>query len=336
MQSGKGTIFNKTGGKKMSIEHDIKSEYIAEIHYNNLVTFLNRVKVSSQASFPYIVGFRKTGEYSILMLNAGAAAKPHSILAKTIKDDTMTAAEKACPPLTLLYGLVAHRDSKEEIDGLYRAMENQETPLIFSRKADSDLIGFISQATNISRVNVEALMGREKKEILALMKDTTSIYSAAKYAYQYVAGDYDLHDLIQKVSKWGPIPSDCDDERRALNLLNNIFMTGNVKLDKSPTEFIWDTYYPVQHGPQYNYIAHMYDKEKDKKLVGKVAAASFPVLMLNMGTDIEWKIIKNIDELRSYYETHSINIKNSWGADFETYIAARQDKTFYEYMRSKK
>ena len=46
-----------------------------------------------------------------------------------------------------------------------------------------------------------------KEEILEQMRNSKSKFYAGKYASKYVTGDYDLHDLISKVSQIAPIPS---------------------------------------------------------------------------------------------------------------------------------
>ena len=94
-----------------------------------------------------------------------------------------------------------------------------------------------------------------------------------------------------------------------------------------------DDFNPVQHGPQYNYIAHMYNEEKNEKLVEGVAKASMPVLMVNVKQDnVEWVEIETLEELQKYYEENFANMKYSWKDGFEKYIEDRQGKSFTDYM----
>ncbi|MBD5519905.1 MAG: hypothetical protein HDR03_01530 [Lachnospiraceae bacterium] len=315
---------------------DIKKEYIAPVHYTNLMEYLIRSINSSQSSFPYIVSFRKTGNYSVLMLEAGAAAKPHSILEKTIKEGSITDEEKNCKALLLLYGLVA---SREEIDGkrigpiigLYKASDSKD--VIFKRDGRT-LPEFVSAVTGIDLEELAVLDTMDKETILTEMaKDKSeSKFSAEHYAKRYIAGDYDIHDLLDKVTQVHPVPSDSLEEFKALNDLNAI-MTKGKQYSGNETQFILDPYYPIQHGSQYNYVAHMLDKERSKEIVLAVAQASFPILMLNIVQNkIEWLEIKTLEDLKNYYDCHYAHIKSTWDPDFAEYVAKRQSKSIAEFI----
>jgi len=331
---------NRKRGVKMSRtidEEKIQKEYIAKRHYENLKKYLERTFESSQSSFPYIVSFRHTGEYSVMMLNAGAAAKPHTILKKTIKEGAMTEMEAQYRPLTLLYGLTAYREKGDtDIMGMYAVTEEGESYEIIKRNAGEALSAFISRMTGISEEKVKALESKDKETILAMMKDESSDYYAGRYAMRYVAGDYDLHDLLGTVPQIHPVPSDSDEEFRAMNDLNAIFMAGKRYDISNGNLFVQRPYYPVQHGPQYNYIAHMFSKEPKEVLLQKVAAADFPVAVLNVRSgEIVWTEIDCMESLEKYYEENYAVMKNSWGSDFPAYITARAGKSFEEYMKAK-
>lgn len=322
---------------KVISEEKIKKEYIAERHYENLKTWLEHTFASSQSSFPYIVSFRHTGEYSTMMLHAGAAAKPHAILKKTIKEGAMTAEEAKYRPLTLLYGLTAHRINDDtDIIGMYSVAENGRSYEIIARNGGESLPEFISRITGFSQEKVRALEMMDREAILAMMRDKSSEYYAGRYAATYVAGDYDLHDLLGLYPQIHPIPSDSDEEFQAMNDLNAIFMTGK-KYDLSHGRlFVQKPYYPVQHGPQYNYIAHMFSQEPKKTLLRKVAAADFPVAVLNVRSgEIIWTEIDCMEDLQNYYETNYAVMKNSWKDDFPGYITARAGKSFEAYIKAK-
>lgn len=321
-----------------TIQEDvIQKEYIAKRHYENLKSYLERTFVSSQSSFPYIVSFRHTGAYSVMMLDAGAAAKPHTILKKTIKEGAITEAEALYSPLTLLYGLTAYREKDDaEILGMYAVSGDGRSYEIIGRYDGEALSTFISRITGFSEEAVIALEETDRETILAMMKDKRSEYCAARYAARYVAGDYDLHDLLGLYPQIHPVPSDSDEEFRAMNDLNAIFTTGKRYDLSSGNLFVQKPYYPVQHGPQYNYIAHMFSKEPKEKLLKKVAAADFPVAVLNVRSgEIVWTEIDCIEDLQKYYEANYAVMKNSWGDDFPAYIAERAGKSFEAYMKTK-
>lgn len=319
-------------------EKMIQKEYIAPKHYENLKTYLEHTFESSQSSFPYIVSFRHTEEYSVLMLEAGAAAKPHTILKKTIKERTMTEEEAQYRPLTLLYGLTADRENEgADIQGMYVVSEDGRSYDIIKRRSKESLPVFISRITGLSEEKVRRLETEDKETILTMMRDKSSEYCAERYAQRYVAGDYDLHDLLGLYPQIHPIPSDSDEEFRAMNDLNAIFMTGERYDISGGNLFVQKPYYPVQHGPQYNYIAHMFNKEPEKKLLQKVASVDFPVAVLNARAgEIIWTEIDCMEDLQRYYEANYAVMKNSWGSDFPAYITARAGKSFEEYMKAKR
>ncbi|MCH5249848.1 MAG: hypothetical protein J1E98_07940 [Lachnospiraceae bacterium] len=333
---------------------DFIKEYITPSHLENLNSYFADMKSNSQLSFPYIVSFRKAGKYSIFMLEAGAAAKPHSVLEKTIKDSTVTHDDDINQPiLKLLYGLAAKRENGK-ITGLVLASDlivKESLP-----RGNKNLIQFINEATGISEADLIKLKDMLKDEagaalskeeraknkeyneklIFGLMAEEGGVYEARKYAYKYYTGDYDIHDLISKISQIAPIPSESDEEARAINDLNTIFRTGK-RYEGTVRTVIEDKYNPVQHGPQYNYIAHMYTVEKDKRLEDSVAKASLPVLMLNVKSgNAEWNEIKTLEKLKEYYENNFAHMKYSWEKGFEKYIEERQGKTFIQHMAGKK
>lgn len=302
-------------------EEKITKEYIAKKHFEGWKKFFKEKSKSSQISFPYVVGFRYTGEHSVRMLNAGAGAKPHTVLEKTIKAGTITSKEKNEKLLALLYGLVAKRDAAGEIEGIYYADPTQG---VFKRGKNVQLRDFIQAVTRISSGEMKRLDSMTPEKIFEEMDKPGSL----NYASEYLSGDYDLHDLISKISQTAPIPSDSNDEARALNTLNQIMM-GLER--QTQWTFVHNPYYPVQHGPQYNYIAHMYAEEPTKKLAESVAKAAFPVLMLNVRDGREdWKEITDLEGLKAYYESLGITVKNSWTDPL--YIAKRQDKSFEQFM----
>lgn len=321
---------------KIINEERIQTDYIAKRHYTQLKEYLEHTFKSSQSRFPYIVSFRHTGKDSTRMLEAGAAAKPHSILDKTIKEGAMTAEEAAYAPLVLLHGLTAYRERNDsDIQGLYAVVS--DTKYVVRRRGQGeDLCSFIAGMTRLTWDEVHALEGMKKEDILELMKQPDSRYYAANYAMDYIAGDYDLHDLLKLTSHIHPVPSDGDEEIQARNELNSIFMTGTKDSIKG-LKAVKNLHFPVQHGPQYNYIAYMYNAEPTQQLVKKVAAADFPIAVLNTRSNqIVWTEIDNIDDLKRYYETNYAVMKYSWDTEYMNYIAERVGKSFEEYMRVKR
>lgn len=338
----------------------IQKEYIAPIHYEKLNSYLQsmlktipanamdksvqRVVRDPNKSFPYIVSFRKTGKYSVLMLNCGAAAKPHDILDKTIKETSINSVEKGCKQLLLLYGLVARRravsntgsgnsNELKEIDALYLAPDKATGAIGTCERGNDNLIKFIAKATGISEKRLLEVGEMSEDNILKSMADPESDLYAGNYAGQYIAGDYDIHDLISKITQPHPVPEGSVEEIEALNHLNQVMMQGEWGRPKGDM-FIKEPRNPIQHGSQYNYVAHMCNEEPDAKIVESVAMAALPVLMLNFkDINIEWVEIETLDDLRKYYDDNFVNMKNTWKEDFPAYIVARQCRKVNELHR---
>lgn len=336
----------------------IQAEYIAPKHFEKLNGYLQSmmrtqqdsedpsrqriVRVASR-SFQYVVSFRKTGRYSVLMLNEGAAAKPHSILDKTIKPGAINSEEEGCKQLLLLYGLVARRRARtgaatqnsndpntKEIDALCCTPDKSGRISVLERGSDS-LLKFLSKATGISEDKLGRLNSMSNEDILKSMVDKTSDFYAGKYANKYIAGDYDIHDLVSKTTQPHPVVSESEEEFMALNDLNSLMMTGE-HYRGSERRFILDPFYPIQHGSQYNYVAHMWNVEPDEKIVSKVALPDLPILMLRVrGTKIEWQEIDDVDSLNQYYSANSIKVKEAWRDDTSDDVKAAQCVSAKEY-----
>ena len=163
------------------------------------------------------------------------------------------------------------------------------------------------------------------------MVDKTSDFYAGKYAAKYIAGDYDIHDLVSKITQPHPVVSESEEEFMALNDLNSLMMTGE-HYKGSERKFILDPFYPIQHGSQYNYVAHMWNVEPNEKIVSKVALPNLPILMLRgRGTKIEWLEIDDVDSLNQYYAANSIKVKEAWRDDASDDVKAAQCVSAKEY-----
>lgn len=113
----------------------------------------------------------------------------------------------------------------------------------------------------------------------------------------FITGDYDMHDLVSYTSQRGPIPSESPDETRAINALNQAL---------GETDF---QYRKIQHGPQYNYIAHMKSQEPGKPISIKVADIDLPVAFCARG---QWTILETRKDLEDFYSGESIHLKWTW------------------------
>ncbi len=332
--------------EKQNTEKEIKKKFVTEKHFEALSKAV--INVPGKANFDkqnIIVSFREAGEDAVRMLNAGAGAKPHAILDKSIKLDRLKEdfpEKEICRigNLECIYGLVPFPVDKREnlnIGGLYLTCKGVQYFETNSNKAyqirenpenkrkylsvENDLQSFIDS------IAVDAATKKRRPE--------------TEYAKWFITGDYDIHDLVCLTGQRHPVPSDSWEEAEFMTILNDA-MTGNHKwADKNEErkrcgdgikKFEPDEYDPIQHGPQYNYITFTYVNEQKKKIVEKVARISVPVAVLDKNG---WSIIREASELVKYYEANSIKVKDLWKLtpEGENYLKARVNKSFEEYMR---
>jgi len=181
----------------------------------------------------YIYSFREAGEYTIRCLSRGAGAKPHSILAKTIKtvgvtDKNEEQKVKAANAVInrffqdfgedkelaqgLLMGLVGFWD-KGEITGIYvtklgeekikeYAHKKNEKVNIFSRNKDNLILGKEhARYLNLASKELKAGLIECYKNISILEEMPESIKNLNNmqmYLFNrlFFSGDYDMHDFF--------------------------------------------------------------------------------------------------------------------------------------------
>lgn len=78
----------------MTTEEIIKSRFVTPKHFDAISNVILETRHTGCAKLNVIISFREAGEHTIKMLSAGAGAKPHSILAKSIKDGTLSEKDK--------------------------------------------------------------------------------------------------------------------------------------------------------------------------------------------------------------------------------------------------
>ncbi|MDI6539540.1 RHS repeat protein [Pantoea ananatis] len=242
-------------------------------------------KVSRQ--YGVILSVRETGVNSIAQLKNKSAAKGHNILEKTIKqrsvesvygeqtEETMAAATGAG-----LIGLVGHWGGENrQISGIWvhnvANNEDEIFPLTLSDK--QGLADFKKQVDNNKIVPY--------------------------------TGDYDLHEIVMKDTRRKP-GADSDLESHILRSLNmEIF-----KLDKNrPVERTYMN--AVRHGPQSNFVEHMWDHERAnvEQHGGYLAAVArpgpFPVALVDGDS---WTVFDNEQEWRAYFRDRLISQPRHW------------------------
>lgn len=261
----------------------------------------------------FAVSFRDAGKYSLDKLAAGAGAKGHKILEKTIKpssvgeefekycEDQKKAAESQSKnpetnPETLfkdyikityiegIEGLVAHWENGEVV-GLYLTTKGKR----YFEGIDS----FRDRIEYYNDVPVLCIKGLSSKEMLFPKKsgEVPTSDDNSNWETYFFTGDYDMHDLYNRIGQGSTIPSDSEDERMHIRYLRDA-MSGGEKIESE--------YMKIQHGPQVSYIAHNLDLEPGEKIVYAVANIANNVAICDRG---KWGILKSPADILNWYNS---------------------------------
>lgn len=288
-----------------------------------------------------LAAFRAAGPFSLEKLAFGAAAKPHSILAKTIKPEEVGLDGRTFDALSLngvsyseetweetarrfLCGLVGIRKGRE-IVGLYVSSKGKELlkgNVIPSADGEQGMIRFSDLNGLLSWI----------KSLFISVKPTDRY--ALKLSPYFISGDYDIHEIQRKratgtayehipacsraeaeilceLSKGALAKAAQDRGRRITDKDHTAYL---VSLDKAQydsgvvkaNEYIPGEYSPIQHGAQDNYLDFMFRRESNEALVSKVLLLDNNIAVY-CGERNEWCIIQNspdsklICEIRALY-----------------------------------
>lgn len=305
---------------------------------------------------------RPAGMDTLAKLGQGAAPKPHSILEKSIKageydflyylyhdpaNRALAAYEQQAREA--LCGLVAYREdfsfTYEEGGAEKTGMVKVIRGLYLSSAGERHFAGLPAFTVSRDGKNRAYVVFNGSIDLLDWVHQILGTAGSGEhFETWFVTGDYDLHDLVEQVgSSVNPYVSDSGDEATALLQLGNII--AGKPAGGTVTTFTPDEMSLIQHGPQYNYIAHTFDKEKELEIVGKVADLSLEIALYD-GKD--WVIIENdpndraafdkqSGELKQYYEDHHAKLKWTWdrsNPDAEKYITHISGKKLADIVRS--
>lgn len=257
-----------------------------------------------------IVSFRAAGEATLERIRAGAAPKPHVILDKSLK------AQEFGEPVeqngtvgqmrNALAGLVPYREGNA-IKGLHLSS-------LGVTYFESESLGFeIGQIKESGRKYLVCDPTCAKDPFVKWLLEKLSEAPDFRYTQWFVTGDYDLHDMALKISQGAPVPSDSYDEARILKALSEGIM--RREYSGPAGRYLPDEFSPIQHGPQYNYIAHMKSMEADRSIVPKVADLDLRIALFD---GREWTILEanersqQAQKLQEYYESHGLKLKWIW------------------------
>ncbi|MDN5104938.1 hypothetical protein O8C79_06480 [Aliarcobacter butzleri] len=274
--------------------------------------------------FNCAISFREAKAPVLKLMRYGAGTKPHSIMFdKTLKNDTSSKEYEFLKEIGLesifekLEGYVTYyrEFNEKKIFGIYLTKEGKEAYL---KKSEE-----LTNGRNILLVDKDF-----KEEFL----------NNPSY---FITGDYDTHDIVSFTTQAHTIPSELDFEE-ILNPLNYV-LASNVEIEKHTQGRADSTinaiaefkekepslksainaikekrksveYYPIQHGAQVNYLAHVRDKEKEASIIKNVANMSDSVAICSKG---KWLYLKDKTAIKKWYEENSVRMKQTWTSQQE-------------------
>lgn len=303
--------------------------FIKESDINPIIdSFILKEDIVGIAEFTRIfncaISFREAKAPVLKLMRYGAGTKPHSIMFdKTLKNDTSSKEYQFLKEIGLesifekLEGYVTYyrEFNEKKIFGIYLTKEGKEAYL---KKSEE-----LTNGRNILIVDKDF-----KEEFL----------NNPSY---FITGDYDTHDIVSFTTQAHTIPSELDFEE-ILNPLNYV-LASNVEIEKhtqgranstinAVTEFKEKEpslksainaikekrksveYYPIQHGAQVNYLAHVRDKEKEASIIKNVANMSDSVAICSKG---KWLYLKDKTAIKKWYEEYSVRMKQTWTSQQE-------------------
>lgn len=234
-----------------------------------------------------IISVREAGIYTINALGAGAAAKGHNILEKTIKADSLKPVygdrTDSILALAIARGFVGQVGAWNK-SGVYGIHAHNN----------------ISSDDRIFPINLQSSRDNE------LVNAWTNLKIITPYT-----GDYDMHDIIIKGPGGGTIPEVGSlDERGVKDDINS-----GVAARDSARPFEKESMNVVRHGPQVNYVPYMWKFEKDKVKAdngypGTVAnPGAYPIAAVNDG---QWSILESESDLFNLYDQNKTPLPEHW------------------------
>lgn len=289
-------------GNDKRIEELIKTEYVLPEDYEKIAKCAKNNNLG--------VSFRINKPEALAMLARGAGTKPHTILEKSLsrkglKEKGYDLISRELEPFL---GLVPCWTVQETEDkracptrGLYVTETGKE---FFDRDRKFETMDSDKGKGTIVRV--------KDWEGLAALKDKLDDGTLeGDWAKFFITGDYDMHDLVSYIAQRGPIPSDSNDEKRAIDCLNAAIGTTDLETRR------------IQHVPQYSFIAHMKAEQPGRPVLAKVADVDLPIAFCARGV---WLILNNRKEFEKFYESQNIKLKWSW-------IESKESKQSKQYMK---
>ncbi|ALK32587.1 hypothetical protein bpln_2g03180 [Burkholderia plantarii] len=276
----------RTRGRVLTeVEREIGETFMLPAH---LVAIAEVARIMNVA-----VSFRPAGAQTLKRLAAGARPKPHDLSDKTIKPESLARvyvdrheAERRMEQMRRhdLDGYVGHYGDGR-LDGVYVAHTAPGMSALRLKPAP-EAPGWMYLPVDHDHPG----------ESLVRLRHTADREGGL------VTGDYDMHDAINMSGARGPLG-----EGQEAALMSGINCSVAAVDPRRPLDQPWMSV--VQHGPQYNYLAHMRNQEPGARIDERVARPSLPVAMCDRGT---WHIIRTEPQLKRFYGDRGIKGKSGW------------------------
>jgi len=286
-QTIRAAVIAKKDRELTDVETEITKTYVLPDHLRAITEAARIMRIA--------VSFRPAGPETLKWLKAGALPKPHGILEKTIKQQSIidvygnpAEGQRRFSEMQQhgIAGLVGHYGTEpRRLSGLY---------VDASRLAASDVsLRSLENGRTVFPVDDNKL-GESLEPLFRVPQYQVALYT----------GDYDIHDSLNMVGHRGPHIQGQD--TFVLEALNRA--VGAIDNERP---FDDQARHVVQHGPQYNYVAYMKNHERDQPINEHVATSSLPVAMCDRGT---WQIIDSEEKLAKFYKDRGTTAKSDWAS----------------------
>lgn len=275
------------------------------------------------------ITFRPAGQTTLDCLRRGAAAKPHSILDKTIKEagEIQGAAPANFPASCEKFSIGSYRDffvgfvgyrENGQLKGVYlssrgeKVMKTQQMPI---KSVGRHSVLLLEESKDQLGPWIRSQFGDSQK------KTEYHIFSC------FYTGDYDVHDLLQLKYK---VPSGRDGDFIQSLQKELLAKRDQDFADCKAADEVREEYQRVQHGAQANYIAQMINdnlelitkgklsEETINYIADKPSKISVPVYALaSYRNPKEWKELKTELDVTGFYEQRGTRAGMAWISEAE-------------------
>ncbi|KER67587.1 hypothetical protein HR51_32645 [Burkholderia cepacia] len=250
--------------------------------------------------------FCHTGEWTLRKIDAGAEAKGHDTLDKTLKPASIRAAFPADEAERIL------RDAEAaDILGYVATLNPGKCSgtLVMGSKVRDFAESDDPRKAALGRALVSGPNGRLEYPVdfANLEASLATLKAVENWERLPLTGDYDLHEMLLIIgSRPHTVASNSVDEATLIAAVNAGISAAdqNLRPHDDPNMNL------VKHGPQVSYVAYMKAEEAGTPLTRAVAEPRFPLTMYIAKR--EWTSVENTDDLNDMYRKCRAVMKQSW------------------------